>query len=334
MRPLRALAWLLLVLPAARAQDCSEFRRLAQETYGFRPSKLDASGQQAAGKRMDSFWTRVKEQKAALLPCLRSALEAQDADPWFRIDGSSLLVEVDPSPASKSLQTRLWCAADLDDLAPEVWMGTLANLAADGFDVSPAAKRWMDKPATFTIAKHALEVNLRYGARFLLGSMDEAQALAVLDPIAADAKNPAREVALDLIACLATPEALRALKRIGLEGCEEKTRKALAPLLVKPGQIPRRSPSARTSRAKLLPAMKEFVAGNPVKLVESQCQSSGKPNEHWPEEFVAALKEEDLPLLRQVRRKRTTYMSDEALDDYSLYSGILMTLVWKPEYVK
>jgi len=334
MRILLALACASLAATSARAQDCTELQKLVRETYDFRPSKLDAAGQKRAGERMDAFWDKVKARPEVLAPCLREALLDAQADGWFRVDGSALLVEVDPSLDSKELQVEIWSAADLDDLAPEVWMGTLAGFAAEGLDVSEAAQRWMHSPRTFTIAEHALDVNLRYGARFLLGSMDEAQALAVLDPIATDANDPAREVALDLIACLATPEALRALKRIGLEGCGEKTRKALAPLLKKPGLVSRRSPSARTSRTKLLEAMKAFVAGEPEKLDDCQSLASGEPSDRWPGEFVGALKEEDLPLLRQVRRKRMTYLSDEALDDYGVYSGILMTLVWKPEYVK
>jgi hypothetical protein len=322
-----ALALALALLLAQR--DCAELQLLVRETYDFRPSQLDAKQQQAKAARMDAFWTRVKQQKATLLPCLRSALEAGDADPWFRVDGSALLVEVEPTQASKELQARLWSNADLDDLAPEVWMGTLATRAAEGLDVSVAAKRWMERPRTFTIAKHALDVNLRYGARFLLGSMDEAQALAVLEPIAADPKNPAREVALDVIASLATPEALRALKRIGLEGCEEKTRKAIAPLLGAWKAPPKRSPGPKTSRTLLLKALNEYVAGKPEKYAEIEASS-----EHWGAEVLGALKLEDLPLLRKVRRLRASCMSDEALDSYSTLSGVLMALVWKPEYVK
>jgi hypothetical protein len=324
-----ALALALFCVP----QDCAEFQKLVRETYDFRPSQLDAKQKQEKSARMDAFWKAVKAAPATQVPCLRAALEAADADAWFRVDGSALLVEVDPTQASKELQVKLWSAADLDDLAPEVWMGTLARRATEGLDVSVAAKRWMETPRTFTIAKHALDVNLRNGARFLLGSMDEARALAVLEPMAADRLHPSREVALDVLGSLATPESLRALKRIGLEGCTEKTRKALAPLLGKWKSLPRRSPSARTSRARLIEAMNEFVAGKPAKLFESQSLSQDKPNEHWAEEVLGALKEEDLPLLRKVRRTRMTYMSDEALDDYFQLSGVVMALVWKPEYV-
>jgi hypothetical protein len=146
--------------------------------------------------------------------------------------------------------------------------------------------------------------------------------------------NAGREVALDVLGCLATPEALRTLKRIGLEGCTDETRQAVAPLLERPALLSPRSPGPRMSRSKLLVAMREFVDGKPDKLDEAQSSATHEPNEHWPEEMVGALRAEDLPLLRQVRRPRMTYLSDEALEDYSVYSEILMSLVWKPEYVK
>lgn len=314
---------------AAPALDCAEFQRLVRATYDFRPSRLDAKQKEAKSARMDAFWKRVQGAPKELVPCLREALEAPDADAWFQVDGSALLVEADPSPASKELQARLWSAADLDDLEPEAWMRTLAGLGAQGFDVSEAARRWMREPHAFTVAAHALTVNLRYGARFLIGSMDEAQALAVLEPIAADPKSPVREVALDVIACLATPEALRALKRIGLEGCEEKTRRALEPLLGAWKAPSGRSPRGVTSRSSALAAMKAYAAGKPEKWAEIE-----RSSEHWAAELLGALKAEDLALLRRVRRLRAACMSDEALDAYSELSGVLMALTWKPEYVQ
>jgi len=46
------------------------------------------------------------------------------------------------------------------------------------------------------------------------------------------------------------------------------------------------------------------------------------------------LLETDLPLVRKIRRKRLTYPSDEALYDFSEYTGVLLTCTWKPEYAK
>lgn len=51
---------------------------------------------------MDSLWDTVRANPGELLPCLRAALADPKTDPWFRFDGSNLLVTIDPSPESKA----------------------------------------------------------------------------------------------------------------------------------------------------------------------------------------------------------------------------------------
>jgi hypothetical protein len=95
---------------------------------------------------MDKVWNAVEAKPKELLPCLRSALEATNADAWFRFDASSLLAKLDPSESSKAIQVSAFLAVDLDDADLRMWIQALSKRAAEVYDVSEGALRWLDYP--------------------------------------------------------------------------------------------------------------------------------------------------------------------------------------------
>src|SRR6266550_8080713 len=109
-----ALAFGFVTLPAfvyCQAKDsCGDFERTIKTTYNFRPALLSSSERDHKSTAMDQVWKMVKADQAGLLPCLRKALEDPQADSWFRFDGSTLLVSLDPSPDSKILLVRGYAA--------------------------------------------------------------------------------------------------------------------------------------------------------------------------------------------------------------------------------
>jgi hypothetical protein len=327
------LALALSLTLAGQGDPCADLQTRIRSVYDFRPSKLDAKGQEAKAKQMDEVWELVKKQRDVLVPCLRTALAAPDADRWFQIDGSALLLEVDPTPESRATKLAHWLHADWSDLAPEPWLHAMVELGVAGLDVAEAGQRWLVGGETFYVAAHALEVDAHNGAFFLFGSMDEKLATPALARLAADPKQKGREIALDLLAAQATPEALKALRAIDLDSFPEKSRAAAAPLLGKPTLLAKASANSFVSRDKLLKAFRAFVKGDAEPLVDTQFRD-GKTEDRWAERVHGVLKDEDLPLLREVRRTRMTYFTDEALYDYVTYSRILMARVWKPELVK
>ena len=48
---------------------------------------------------------------------------------------------------------------------------------------------------------------------------------------------------------------------------------------------------------------------------------------------VAVLRPEDLPLVRKVRRRMVANATPHALEFYDSFTKILMTMIWKPEFV-
>jgi hypothetical protein len=310
---------------------CAEFQRDLKATYNFKPALLKTEAESnAKSAAMDRFWNTVKAKPDELLPCLRAALADPHSDPWFRFDGSNLLVSIDPSPASKAEQVRQYTAVDLGDLNLEVWVSTLARRGAEGFDVSEAGARWLAYAnATYYQPQHgAQEVDRLLGAIFIFGSMDEAQATPALLKIAGTANHPGRDNAISLLLMQATPEALRGLKSVNLAGLSEGAQAVLRRHLEHPLTITPREKS-KTSRAQFLKAFEDAVNGDWSSF--SKLVSEVPDGER---DVVAVLKPEDLPLLRKVRRKRIAHANPHAAAYYVSFTQILTTMILKPEMTK
>jgi hypothetical protein len=300
-------------------------------TYNFKPARLKTEAESdAKSAAMDRFWNAVKAKPNELLPCLRAALADPQSDPWFRFDGSNLLVSLDPSPASKAEQVRQYTAVDLGDVNLEVWVSTLARRGAEGFDVSEAGARWLAYPnAKYHLPQHGVqEVDRLLGAIFIFGSMDETQATPALLKIAGSADHPGRMDAISLLLMQATPEALRGLKAVNLAGLPEGAQAVVRQHLERPKTItPRAKP--KTSRAQFLKAFEDATKGdwNYFSRLVNEVPDGEK-------DVVAVLKPEDVPLVRRVRRTRIAHANPHAAEYYVSFTQILMTMIGKPEMTK
>ena len=331
---LAGMASLLILLAACsvrgQAVQCGDLQRLIKETYNFKPARLSEAEQTTKSNAMDRVWDDVKNNRAALLPCLRAALADPNADGFFRFDGSSLLVSLDPSRQSKMILIRAHALVDLDDVDLRVWVKRLASLGVEGFDVSEAADKWLRYPkAVYYLPEHgSYKVTSDDGAMFLYGSMDEAQATPALLKIVLDKSHPGREVALWALMNQATPESLQALKQINKAEFSVKAQSSLKALLTRPQLFePRAKP--KTSRQEFVTAFEKLLEGDAGPF---QDLVSAVPD--GERDVVAVLKPEDLPLVRKVRRLIISNGNQHSIEYYNSFTTILMTFVWKPELVQ
>jgi len=312
-------------------QSCADFNQLVKSTYNFRPALL--ANEEERNKKsaaMDKVWETVKASKTELVPCLRTALSAADADRWFLFDGSNLLVTVDPSDASKKLQIHNYAVTNLDDVNFSVWVGVLARLGAEGLDVSEPGERWLAHPnATYYLPIHgAQKVDKMLGGIFIFGSMDEAYATPALLKIANSATHPGRDDAISLLIMQATPEAISGLKAIATSTLSAQARANLQRHLTKPILIqPRDKP--KTTREQFLRAFNDAAAGN----FRHFFQLVGEVPD-GEKDVVATLKTEDIPLVRKVRRVFISRANQHAAEYYVSFTQILMTMIWRPEMAK
>jgi len=334
MKPLLALTLFAIVTQAnVFAQDkdtCASFQQTVKSTYNFKPSRLPESERNSKSAAMDRFWDMVKADPKRLLPCLRAALQDANADKWFRFDASSLLIELDPAPASKAIQVSSYTDVDLEDVDLRIWVTVLSTRGFEGLDVSEPGNRWLGyRQAKYFIPEHGgYEVGAFLGALFIFGSMDESQATPALIKILSQPDHPGREQALLILMSQATPESLRALKQVDAGAFSGKTRSILQELLNGPDLLkPRAEP--KNSREEFIRAFQEMLDGDSRKFMEL---ASKVPD--GEKDVVAVLKPEDLSLVRKVRRKMIASGNPHAAEYYNSFTDILMTLVWKPELVK
>ena len=325
-RLLLLAAVLLSAAAGARAAQapCEEFARSVKATYGFKPSLIkDEAESDARSAAMDRFWEKVKADQKNLLPCLRAALKDPQSDPWFRFDGSNLLVSLDPSPESKAEMVRQYTAVDLADVNLQFWVGPLARLGAEGFDVSAAGERWLTHPnPVYYLPRHgSYKVERFLGALFIYGSMDEAQATPALLKIAGTNGHPARDVALSLLLMQATPEARRGLEGVNPAGLSAGAQAALRAKLERPPLIaPREKP--RTSREQFLKAFGDASKGDWEAFL-----SLTREVPDGESDVVAVLKAEDVPLVRKVRRLMIANATPHAAEYYVSFTKILDTMI-------
>jgi hypothetical protein len=334
MKPILILTLAAIALQApVFAQDkntCDGFQQTVKSTYNFKPSRLTDAERNSKSFAMDRFWDMVKADPERLLPCLRIALQDTSADKWFRFDASSLLVKLDPSPASKAIQVQSYTDADLDDVDLRTWVTVLAARGFEGFDTSQAGGRWLTYPsAKYFLPEHgAYEVNVFQGALFIFGSMDESHATPALINILSQPNHPGRELALVILMNQATPESLRALKQVDASAFSRITRGNLQGLLNSPDLLkPRDKPKA--NREEFIRAFQDFINGDPDGFLELV-----KKVPDGEKDVVAVLKPEDLPLVRKVRRRIIANGNQHSIEYYKSFTDILMAFVWKPELVK
>jgi hypothetical protein len=316
-----------LVVCAQISDSCSQFSRVVKTTYNFKPSKLSEAAKDSKSAEMDRVWTMVKANPRVLIPCLTTAIKSPEADQWFRFDGSNLLVSLDPTSDSKAIQVNSYTQVDLNDVNLQIWVTTLAQRGAEGFDISEAATRWLSYPnAHYFLPIHGLfEVKHLEGAFFLFGSMDETQATPALLRIVKQSRGQVREYALLVLMSQATPESLSALRQLDVSGFSTSTRNVLRKLLTGPDLIrPRANP--RTTRDEFLKAFQRVVDGNSRQFMSLVAQVPD-----GEKDVVAVLKLEDIPLVRKVRRKFIASSNQHALEFYNSFTQILMTMIWKPE---
>jgi len=312
------------------ATTCAEFQKTIASTYNFNPAVLNDAQRAAKSAELDRVWNAVRASRQTLVPCLRNALQNSNANSFFGIDGSSLLMQVDPSRSAKAIQVNSFTKANLDGIDLEYWVSTLAHRGAEGFDVSEAGAKWLAYPnAKFYLSRHGgVEVNAFIGAIFIFGSMDEDLATPTLLKIANQVAHPRRDDALLILMSQATPAAYAALKQVNTTGMSADLKAVLrkfneGPDLLKPRVYP------KLTREEQLNAFQELVNGDRTAFREMVLKAPD-----GEVDAVATLKPEDLPLLRMARRVTIANCNQHVVSDYRSFTAILLALTWKPELMK
>lgn len=307
--------------------QCDTFQQTIKTTYNFNPALLSAEQQQSQSARLDVFWNQVRQARATLLPCLRKALADDHSPSFFGIDGSMLLVNVDPSSASKALQVRKFVEADLDGTDLEYWVKTMARRGVEGFDTSAAGAKWLSyKNAKYNLSQHGgIPIGSFLGAVFIFGSMDEELATPVLARIANDVGHPHRDDAIAILTSQATPASMRALRELNTSGLSTESKQSLSDFFAKPELL---KPRARPilTREENLRAFQGIIDGDYSAFRELVMKAPD-----GEVDAVATLRPEDIPLVRRARRASIARCNQHAVSDYASFTAILRAMTWKEQ---
>ena len=238
-----------------------------------------------------------------------------------------LLVDVDPSRASKALQVRAFIKANLDGTDLEYWVKTMARRGVEGFDTSGAGAKWLNySKAKYNDSIHGgFPVDSFFGALFIFGSMDEDLATPVLLEIANQLNHPHRDDALAILMSQATPASMNALKQVNTAGFPRGTGESIRELLENPKLLkPRALP--KLTREEQLVAFQGIVDGDYGPFLEMVMKSPD-----GEVDAVATLRLEDIPLLRHARRASISRCNQHAASDYGSFTKILWALVSKQQ---
>ena len=314
-----------LVLGQTNA-SCADFNKLIKSTYNFRPALLQNDAERSRkSAAINKVWEAVKAKRAELLPCLISALEDPKTDPWFRFDGSNLLVSLDPSDGAKRIQVNNYAVTNLDDVDLRMWVTGLLRRGLENYDVSAAGERWLSyAKGRYFLPEHGFEVGVFTGALFIFGSMDETFATPALIKIGGEPNHPGREAALGLLIDQQTPESRRFLKQVDLSTVSQYLRKLIRDELERPKLLmPRAQP--KTTRQEFIEAFQALLNGNPAVFFGLAEEVSDSERD-----IVATLTTDDLPLVRKVRRQMIAGGNQYSLEFYDSFTKIIRTIVVRP----
>lgn len=307
--------------------QCDQFQQTIRNTYNFNPGLMDDSQRQGQSAKLDVFWNQVRQSRTTLLPCLRKALREDNSGSFFAIDGSMLLVDIDPSRASKALQVKKFISANLDGVDLEYWVRTMARRGVEGFDTSEAGAKWLSYPkAHYQLSLHGgYPVNSFIGAVFIFGSMDEEFATPVLLRLVNEIGRlrDQRESALAILESQATHTSLQALKQVNTSGLSADAGEGIRDLIENPKLLkPRANP--KLTREEQLNAFQGIVNGD-----YSAFRAMVMKAPDGEVDAVAMLRSEDIPLVRQARRASISRCNQHAIADYASFTQILWALTWK-----
>jgi hypothetical protein len=309
--------------------QCDAFQQRIRNTYNFNPANMNSDQIKDQSAKLDVFWNSVRQSRTQLIPCLRKALTEDNSGSFFGIDGSMLLVDLDPSRASKALQVKKFIGANLDGTDLEFWVKTMARRGVEGFDTSEAGAKWL----TYSKAKYndsvhgGFPVGSFIGAVFIFGSMNEDFATPVLLRLTNQVGLPQsqRDSALAILMSQATPASLQALKEVNTTGFQAGTAQSIRELIENPDVLkPRAQP--KLTREEQLNAFQGIVNGD-----YSAFRAMVMKAPDGEVDAVAMLRAEDIPLLRQTRRAAISRSNQHALSDYASFTKILWALMWKAE---
>ena len=311
----------------APTADCRDFQQLIAKTYDFTPRKLTEAQQTEKSAEMDKVWNQVKANRDALIPCLKESLTSPSANSFFLFDGSTLLLEVDPSREAKELLIRSYTKTDLEQIVLSNWIAPILRLGLEGLDTSAAGEAWLnDQDAKYYLPQHGnLAVDRSIGALAIFGSMDEQFATPALARLARSPDEKLREIAASILLNQGTSDSVRQAKLLDPKQFSSKVRDQLNRIDAKPASISPRNGKPKVTREEFVEAFRKMANGDATDFTDLTVKVSDGERD-----AIVVLTKDDLPLLRKSRRFMASTGTPHIPEWYKSFTDIILALAWKP----
>jgi hypothetical protein len=318
------LGWLLVTLregPASATMEsaCVQLQKEKSNTYGFHPSQISQKERATKSSQMDQFWELVKSQGPLGIACLKQLIVAEQQDGFFVFDAASLLLSLDTSTASLEVASSGIAKADLKYLDSSSYIRTTLFLFHRGIGITPLVEHYMMAPEVKGfVPQHAMTLDRETGAVFMYGSMPNSSADQSLIRMLNSKDSATKNATVALLSLSLTEDSFKAIKTVDRTSLPESIRKSVEGSL-KHQRIEDAGPTKK-SRAEVLQTLDRIpkfggdfwgVAGD----------------KEFTQSAIALLQEEDLPVLREARRKSIYGLSDEALHEYFALSRVLLGVI-------
>jgi hypothetical protein len=319
------LGWLLVTshegsASAAMESVCAQLQKQKSDIYGFHPGQISHKEQDAKSSQMDRFWESVKSQGPQGIDCLQQLIVAEQQDGYFAFDAASLLLSLDTSTRSLEVASSGIVKVDLKDVDSSSYIRATLFLLHKGIDITSLVEHYMTAPEVEGfVPQHAMKLDRETGAVFMYGSMPSSLADQSLIRMLNSNESATRNAAVALLSMSLTKDSLTALKAIDRTALPESIRKSVEGGL-KCSRIIEDTGPTKQSRAEVLKTL------NCIPNFGGDLWGVAGDKE-FAQSAIALLQEEDLPVLREARRKSIYGLSDEALHEYYALSLVLLCVI-------
>lgn len=124
----------------------SAFHQRVMRDYAIPPRELIPVAAEPVHRAWEALWNDVRADRERLLPELRRELAHPGVPPFFRYDGSRLLLSLSDAPSDRDIAAGAIALCDPGDVVGTEYVETVATLGRKGADVSGAALRVLDIP--------------------------------------------------------------------------------------------------------------------------------------------------------------------------------------------
>lgn len=311
IRNITAFLLLSILSVNTQAQDlCAKLAKLKQECYGFKPEKLSDSEREAKSAQLDKFWDLAKSDKQLSAPCLREMIIAENNDPYFCFDASSLLLSIDEGKESLEAVLAGVKKSDLRGLQFESYLQLSFYLGQKGLDVSLLAEKLISYPnAQIPLTAHAITLNAIDASLFLYNTISTEKAEQSLINTMTNGNETGRNNAAVVLNLISTNRGDSLINK-----------------LIAQKQLPDSVSKFILKDRESFAAKADCKATLSREAALQKINSEGNDEEDYICAASKALKSTDADAVREARFKTIRGLSDEGLGRYFRLTALLMSI--------